>query len=103
MNLTTLTNKRFVNTLKNTMEEGQTLLIDNIQNEVDPVLDPVLEKRIVIRGKNKLISVQEQQLEYHDDFNMFLFTRIPSPKFSPELSAKVLIIDFTVTQTGLEQ
>jgi dynein heavy chain len=34
---------------------------------------------------------------------MFLFTRIPNPKFSPELSAKTLIIDFTVTQTGLEQ
>lgn len=43
-NLTTLSHKRFVNTLKNTMEEGHTLLIDNVQNEVDPVLDPVLEK-----------------------------------------------------------
>jgi len=57
LNLTTLTHKRFVNTLKNTMEVGDTLLIDNIQNEVDPVLDPVLEKRIIVKGKNKLINV----------------------------------------------
>jgi len=42
-------------------------------------------------------------MEFHDDFQMYLFTRIPNPKFSPELSAKTLIIDFTVTQTGLEQ
>lgn len=102
-NLTTLTNKRFVNTLKMTMEEGHCLLVDNIQNEVDPVLDPVLEKQYVIKGKTKLISVQEQEMVFHDDFEMFLFTRIPNPSFSPELSAKTLIIDFTVTQTGLEQ
>lgn len=43
-NLTTLQNKRFVNSLKMSMENGDTLLIDGIQNEVDPVLDPVLEK-----------------------------------------------------------
>ena len=56
-NLTTLTHKRFINTLKNTMDEGDVLLIDNIQNEVDPVLDPVLERQIIIKGKTKLISV----------------------------------------------
>lgn len=59
VNLTTLSNKRFVNTLKMTMENGDTLLIDNVQNEVDPVLDPVLEKQYVLKGKTKLISVQE--------------------------------------------
>jgi len=26
------------------MEEGKTLLVENIENEVDPMLDPVLEK-----------------------------------------------------------
>ncbi len=56
-NLTTLTHKRFINTLKNTMDEGDVLLIDNIQNEVDPVIDPVLERQIIIKGKTKLISV----------------------------------------------
>jgi dynein heavy chain len=30
--------------LKWCMEEGKTLLIENIENEVDPMLDPVLEK-----------------------------------------------------------
>ncbi len=73
-NLTTLQSKRFVNTLKNTMEDGNCLLIDGIQNEVDPVLDPVLEKQIILKGKTKLISVQEQEMEFHDDFEMFLFT-----------------------------
>lgn len=34
---------------------------------------------------------------------MILTCRLSNPNFSPELSAKVTIIDFTVTQGGLEQ
>ena len=30
--------------LKHCMEEGKTLIIEGIENEVDPILDPVLEK-----------------------------------------------------------
>jgi dynein heavy chain len=32
------------NFLKYCMEEGKTLIIESIENEVDPILDPVLEK-----------------------------------------------------------
>lgn len=32
--------------LKYCMEEGKTLIIEGIENEVDPMLDPVLEKQI---------------------------------------------------------
>jgi len=28
------------------MEEGKCLIIENIENEVDPMLDPVLEKQV---------------------------------------------------------
>ena len=39
------------------MEEGKTLVIEGIENEVDPMLDPVLEKQIQTRGKNSFIDV----------------------------------------------
>ncbi len=85
------------------MEEGKTLIIEGIENEVDPMLDPVLEKQIQTRGKNSFIDVGGSQFDYSMDFQMFLTCRLPNPAFSPELSAKTTIIDFTVTQKGLEQ
>lgn len=85
------------------MEEGKCLIIEDIQNEVDPMLDPVLEKQVIKIGKSFFIEVGGTQIEYNKDFLMFMFCRLPNPAFSPELSAKTTIIDFTVTQGGLEQ
>lgn len=83
--------------LKFCMEEGKTLVIEGIENEVDPMLDPVLEKQIQTRGKNMFIDVGGAQFDYSPQFQMFMTCRLPNPSFSPELSAKTTIIDFTVT------
>ncbi len=40
--------------------------------------------------------------DYNANFKLFMTCRLGNPKFSPELSAKTTIIDFTVTQNGLE-
>jgi dynein heavy chain len=42
-------------------------------------------------------------MDYNANFTLFMTCRLPNPSFSPELSAKTTIIDFTVTQKGLEQ
>jgi len=44
-----------------------------------------------------LIDVGGTQMDYNVNFCLFLTCRLPNPSFSPELSAKTTIIDFTVT------
>jgi dynein heavy chain len=70
---------------------------------VDPVLDPVLEKQIIWKKTRGLIKIGGTDMDFNKNFLMFLTCRLPNPAFSPELSAKTTIIDFTVTQKGLEQ
>jgi dynein heavy chain len=38
----------------------------------------------------------------HDDFRFYMTTKLPNPHFSPETSANVTIINFTLAPTGLE-
>ena len=39
--------------------EGYPVLIESIENEVDPLLDPILEKQIIQKGRQKLIKIAD--------------------------------------------
>jgi len=94
----TLTNPQLKDRLKLALQEGYPFLIESIENEVDPMLDPVLEKQIIVKGRTKkLIRISDQECDFDDRFRLFMTSRLPNPHFSPELAAKATIIDFTVT------
>ena len=95
----TLTDKMFRNHLEDCLTYGKPMLIENIEEELDPILDPVLEKRVVRKGKNLIIQL-DKEVDFSESFTLFCTTRLPNPHFSPEMSAKVTVIDFTVTAVG---
>jgi dynein heavy chain len=101
--LTTLNAKNLKDQVEFTMGEGLCMLIENVENEVDPLLDPVLDRAIIKKGKNMYINVSDQNMDYDPRFRLYMTSRLPNPHFSPELSAKCTVIDFTVTIKGLEQ
>ena len=67
------------------------------------MLDPVLEKQIIHKGRARLINIADQEMDYDEKFRLYMTSRLANRLFSPELAAKTTIIDFTVTQGGLEQ
>jgi len=67
------------------------------------MLDPLLEKQINVKGRSKTIKISDTDMDYDDKFRLYMTSRMANPHFSPELAAKTTIIDFTVTQGGLEQ
>lgn len=83
--------------------EGWPCLIENIENEIDPMLDPLLEKQFERKGRNVKVKISDTDLDVNEKFILFMTSRLANPLFSPELAAKTTIIDFTVTQIGLEQ
>jgi dynein heavy chain len=93
----TLNHPSLKDALKWPLSEGFPVLIESIENEVDPVLDPVLEKQIIVKGRIKIIKLADQDMDYDDKFRLYMTSRLANPHFSPELAAKATIIDFTVT------
>jgi len=99
----TLNNSNLKDRLKIPLQDGCPVMIENIENEVDPMLDPLLEKQFTVRGRQKFIKIADTEMDYDPKFRLYLTSRLGNPHFSPELAAKTTIIDFTVTQDGLEQ
>lgn len=102
LQVTETTDRHFKNTLEACLSNGKPLLIENVDEHIDPALDPILEKKWVPRGSGFVLVIGDKEIDVSPDFRLYLTTRLPNPKFSPELSARVAIVDFTVTQAGLE-
>jgi len=83
---------------------GSAFIIENIGEELDPVIDPVLEKNFIQRsGHSKAILLGDNMIDWNDNFRLYLITKFSNPRFSPEIAAKTTIINYTVTLTGLEE
>lgn len=103
MDIVKLSDENFVRTVENAIRFGKPLLIENVPEELDPILDPVLQKQIYKQSGADVIKIGDTVIPYHWDFRLYITTQLPNPHYSPELSAKVTLLDFTCTPAGLEE
>lgn len=101
--VTNQSHPKFRDHLEFALQEGCTLIVTGIEDSVDPVMDPVLEKELIKKAKTQFVMLGSKTIEMNQNFMCYLFTRLPNPLFSPELQAKTTLIDFTVTMKGLEE
>lgn len=102
MQVTRLTNPKLVKTIEMAVESGKPVLIENLLNTIDAVLQPVYARSIVKKGRNRYIKMGDKELSLHNDFNLYLHTKLSNPHYQPEIQAECTLINFTVTEGGLE-
>lgn len=102
MVVTSFDDKYFRNYVEDCISLGKPLLIQDILQDVDPLINNVLEKNYFKLGKNLKVMLGDKEIDVNDNFRLYLTSKLGNPSYPPELYAKCVIIDFTVTIKGLE-
>eukprot|EP00002_Diphylleia_rotans_P005088 TRINITY_DN140_c1_g1_i4.p1 TRINITY_DN140_c1_g1~~TRINITY_DN140_c1_g1_i4.p1 ORF type:complete len:4263 (+),score=965.99 TRINITY_DN140_c1_g1_i4:204-12992(+) len=98
-----LSDTHFMRSLENAIQFGQPVLLENIGQELNPVLEPVLLRQTFRKGTTTYIKVGDSVLEYNPDFRLYMTTKMTNPHYSPEISVKVALLNFMITPDGLEE
>ncbi|CAK8694647.1 unnamed protein product [Clavelina lepadiformis] len=90
----------YLDTIENALAVGDAVLIENIEESVDPVLGPLLGRETIKKGR--YIKIGDKECEYNQAFRLILHTKLANPHYQPEMQAQCTLINFTVTREGLE-
>ncbi|KAF0719522.1 Aste57867_966 [Aphanomyces stellatus] len=94
--------KQLLRCVETSVRDGHPLLIEDVQETLDPALDPLLLKALTKQGGKLVLRLGDKDVLYDRNFRLYMITKIPNPHYLPDICIKVNIINFTVTKEGLE-
>ncbi|XP_038227659.1 dynein axonemal heavy chain 9 isoform X4 [Dermochelys coriacea] len=86
--------------MERALAAGEVVLIENLEESVDPVLGALLGRETIKKGR--YIKIGDKECEYNPSFRLILHTKLANPHYQPEMQAQCTLINFTVTRDGLE-
>ncbi|GCB69230.1 hypothetical protein scyTo_0001016 [Scyliorhinus torazame] len=90
----------YLDIMEHALGAGEAVLIENLEESVDPVLGPLLGRETIKKGR--CIKIGDKECEYNSSFRLILHTKLANPHYQPEMQAQCTLINFTVTRDGLE-
>uniref|UniRef100_A0A7N8YL38 Dynein, axonemal, heavy chain 7 n=1 Tax=Mastacembelus armatus TaxID=205130 RepID=A0A7N8YL38_9TELE len=96
-----LSDADFVRTLENCIQFGTPVLLENVGEELDPILEPLLLRQTFKQGGALCIRLGDSTIEYAPDFRFYITTKLRNPHYLPETSVKVTLLNFMITPEGI--
>uniref|UniRef100_A0A452RTA0 Dynein axonemal heavy chain 3 n=1 Tax=Ursus americanus TaxID=9643 RepID=A0A452RTA0_URSAM len=92
----------YVRTLENALQLGTPVLLENVGEELDAFIEPILLKSTFRQQGVEYMRLGENIIEYSRDFKLYITTRLRNPHYLPEVAVKVCLLNFMITPLGLQ-
>ncbi|XP_035825271.1 dynein heavy chain 6, axonemal [Aplysia californica] len=90
-------------TIETAIKVGDAVLLKDLGEELDPALRPVLLHETIRKGGQMVMKIGDVEIEYNQNFRLYLSTSLANPHYLPSIYLQVNIINFTVTFDGLQE
>ena len=128
-----LSNPTWLRTMETAMAQGAPVLVQDVPDDLDPLLDPVLSlftpsgvtndgaaaagaghsaqsalaaaraAAAANAATSRLVHFNDKDLDVRAGFRIMITSKAPNPSFSPEIAIKCTVVNFAVKLRGLEQ
>lgn len=98
-----LSDKDVLRTIENAIRFGKPLLLENVQEQLDASLEPLLLKQLYKQGGQWMINLGDSAVPWHEDFLFYITSKLRNPYYTPETAVKVTLLNFGITHDGLVQ
>eukprot|EP00388_Colpodella_angusta_P034964 GDKK01034418.1.p1 GENE.GDKK01034418.1~~GDKK01034418.1.p1 ORF type:complete len:1450 (+),score=482.90 GDKK01034418.1:98-4351(+) len=85
-----------------TMSQGCTLMIENMGESIEASIAPAVFRQFFVRNNSKFCRLGDSEIGVNARFRLILHTKLSNPHYPPEIQAECTLINFTVTEQGLE-
>ena len=97
------TQKNWTKKMEKALSNGETVILENVGEELDATLEPVLARAIYKKGRQLYIKFCGEEVEFDPGFQLYLQTKLSNPHYKPEVAAQCTLINFIATERGLEE
>nr|PNR35709.1 hypothetical protein PHYPA_021559 [Physcomitrium patens] len=89
--------------IEDAVQTGHPVLLQDVMEEIDPSLEPILIKAFTMRSGKVYLNMGDKELDWNDNFRLYMTTKLGNPHFAPEIATKTTIINFSVKEDSLEK
>jgi dynein heavy chain len=94
---------KYIDKIAFAVSQGEPVLLHGLGENIDAVLMPLISKSVTCRGRSRFVTIGDKEVDFDDSFRLYLHTSLPNPHYRPEIAAQTTLINFCVTEDGLEQ
>ncbi|XP_037090995.1 dynein heavy chain 10, axonemal-like [Pollicipes pollicipes] len=102
LKVVTFSDSDFLRQLEVAIKYGFPVLVQDVEEYIDPVIDNVLERNIKTEQGRVFVMLGDREVDYDQNFRLYLDSKMTNPTYSPAVFGKAMVINYTVTTKGLE-